>query len=122
MTSDGEVATQPLACGTVPEGALVGTPVSSGVAEGLARVIRDPSSALLEKGEILVGPYCDPGWTPLFLNAAGMVTEVGGMMTHGSLVARIRDPGRRLGRRCHDAHPHRAAHPGGTRGIVEILG
>jgi pyruvate,water dikinase len=88
MTSDGEVATRRLQRADVPEGALVGTPVSSGIAEGLAKVVGDPASGLLEKGEILVGPYCDPGWTPLFLNAAGMVMEVGGTMTHGSLVAR----------------------------------
>ncbi|AFK20354.1 phosphoenolpyruvate protein kinase [Haloferax mediterranei ATCC 33500] len=70
------------------EGVLSGTPVSSGVVEGPARVIRDPSSESLEKGEILVAPTTDPGWTPLFLNAAGLVMEVGGRMTHGALVAR----------------------------------
>jgi len=58
------------------------------VAEGRARVILDPSHAVLEPGEILVAPFTDPGWTPLFVNAAGLVTEVGGMMTHGAVVAR----------------------------------
>ncbi|WP_254768445.1 PEP/pyruvate-binding domain-containing protein [Salinilacihabitans rarus] len=67
---------------------LVGTPTAGGVAEGTARVVRDPSDATIESGEILVAPHTDPGWTPLFLNAAGLVTDVGGEMTHGSLVAR----------------------------------
>jgi pyruvate,water dikinase len=58
------------------------------VAEGPARVVLDPQTATLEKGEVLVAPGTDPGWTPLFLNAAGLVTEVGGLMTHGSVVAR----------------------------------
>jgi pyruvate,water dikinase len=58
------------------------------VAEGPARVILDPQTATLEKGEVLVAPGTDPGWTPLFLNAAGLVTEVGGLMTHGSVIAR----------------------------------
>ncbi len=72
----------------VKEGTLVGTAVSAGVVEGTARVVRDPSDGSLEPGEILVAPSTDPGWTPLFLNAAGLVMEVGGRMTHGALVAR----------------------------------
>ncbi|MGH4007143.1 MAG: PEP/pyruvate-binding domain-containing protein [Pseudonocardiaceae bacterium] len=88
VTSEGEVGAQGLEHGVLPSDTLVGTPVSSGVAEGRARVVFHPNEALLEKNEILVGRYCDPGWTPLFLNAAGMVMEVGGLMTHGSLVAR----------------------------------
>ncbi|MFB6169686.1 MAG: PEP/pyruvate-binding domain-containing protein [Haloarculaceae archaeon] len=87
LTSDGEAPT----AATRPEGresTLVGTPVSSGVVEGVARIIRDPAGESLEKGEILVAPSTDPGWTPLFLNAAGLVMEVGGRMTHGALVAR----------------------------------
>jgi len=87
MTGDGEVPkgehTQ-----EVPEGALAGTPASSGVVTGIARVIRDPMTEVLQKGEILVAPFTDPGWTPLFINAAGLVMEVGGLMTHGSVVAR----------------------------------
>lgn len=67
---------------------LVGTPVSPGVVEGLVRVVRDPHAARLEPGEILVCPGTDPAWTPLFLSAGGLVTEVGGLMTHGSVVAR----------------------------------
>jgi phosphohistidine swiveling domain-containing protein len=75
-----------------PDGAtadrLVGTPVSPGVAEGRVRVVLDPHNAGLEPGEIMVCPATDPGWTPLFLTAAGLVMEMGGMMTHGSVVAR----------------------------------
>lgn len=68
--------------------ALLGDGVSPGVAEGLARVISDPRTERLEPGEILVCVGTDPGWTPLFLAAGGLVTEVGGMITHGSVVAR----------------------------------
>ncbi len=67
---------------------LLGDGVSPGVAEGLARVISDPRTERLEPGEILVCVGTDPGWTPLFLAAGGLVTEVGGMITHGSVVAR----------------------------------
>ncbi len=70
------------------EGDLTGSPVSPGVVEGLVRVVRSPSGAGLQAGEIMVCPGTDPAWTPLFLTAAGLVTEVGGMMTHGSVVAR----------------------------------
>jgi rifampicin phosphotransferase len=65
-----------------------GTPVSAGVVEGKVRVVHDPHGARLEPGEILVCPGTDPAWTPLFLSAGGLVTEVGGLMTHGSVVAR----------------------------------
>ncbi|WOP19441.1 PEP/pyruvate-binding domain-containing protein [Raineyella sp. LH-20] len=67
---------------------IIGSPVSPGVVEGRVRVVFDPATAHLEPGEILVCPGTDPAWTPLFLPAAGLVTEVGGMMTHGSVVAR----------------------------------
>lgn len=72
----------------IPEGALAGIPVSSGVIEGIAKVITDPSKAVLNKGEILVAPFTDPEWTPLFINAAGLIMEVGGVLTHGTVVAR----------------------------------
>lgn len=55
---------------------------------GVARVIRDPHGARLEPGEILVAPSTDPGWTPLFLTAGGLVMEMGGMISHGAVVAR----------------------------------
>ncbi len=76
---------------TLPVGAgerLEGTPVSPGVVEGSVRIVRDPHDACLEPGEILVCSGTDPAWTPLFLSAGGLVTEVGGLMTHGSVVAR----------------------------------
>ncbi len=72
----------------LPEGALGGTAASAGIIEGRVRVVLDPANAQLEPGEILVAPYTDPGWTPLFLHAGGLVMEVGGLMTHGSVVAR----------------------------------
>ena len=56
--------------------------------EGRVRVVFDPVQAGLLPGEILVCPGTDPSWTPLFLTAAGLVMEVGGMMTHGAVVAR----------------------------------
>jgi pyruvate,water dikinase len=88
ITSDGEVVTAVLDRGNAPDGALVGSAVSAGVVEGVARVVVDPDTAVLEPGDILVAPFTDPGWTPLFVSAAGLVTEVGGRMTHGSVVAR----------------------------------
>ncbi|GAC1358263.1 MAG: hypothetical protein NVSMB42_17390 [Herpetosiphon sp.] len=66
----------------------MGSAVSAGVVEGIARVVLDPHTQRLNEGEILVAPFTDPGWTPLFLNAAGLVMEVGGLLTHGSVVAR----------------------------------
>ena len=68
--------------------ALRGTPASPGRVTAPARVIRDPHAAQLAHGEILVALSTDPGWTPLFLTAGGLVMEIGGMMTHGSIVAR----------------------------------
>ena len=67
---------------------LTGSPVSPGSSEGKVRVVLDPRQAHLESGEILVCPGTDPSWTPLFLSAAGLVMETGGMMTHGAVVAR----------------------------------
>ncbi|MGB5049213.1 MAG: PEP-utilizing enzyme, partial [Caldilineaceae bacterium] len=74
--------------GEAVEGVLRGSPVSAGVVEGNVRVIFDPYTAHLLPGEILVCPGTDPAWTPLFLSAGGLVMEVGGLMTHGSVVAR----------------------------------
>ncbi len=87
MTSEGEIsAARPRA--QAPPGALAGTAVSAGVVAGRARVVLSLENAALAKGDILVAPYTDPGWTPLFPLAAGLVTEVGGLMTHGAVVAR----------------------------------
>ncbi|MCA1182016.1 phosphoenolpyruvate synthase [Bacillus licheniformis] len=88
MTSEGEIITGKLRNEKSPEGALTGTPVSAGIIEGTARVAKSPEDAKLNQGDILVAPYTDPGWTPLFTSAVGLITEVGGMMTHGSVVAR----------------------------------
>ena len=87
ITSDGEIPTA-AERGDLPAGALPGTPASAGVVEGVARVVTDPAREVLHAGEILVAPFTDPGWTPLFVHAVGVVTEVGGMMTHGAVVAR----------------------------------
>lgn len=67
---------------------LCGSPVSAGVAEGRVRVVLDPHQTTLLPGEIMVCPATDPAWTPLFLLASGLVMEVGGLFTHGSVVAR----------------------------------
>ena len=90
LLSDGTepeaVSTQ--AAGPAVEGQLVGTPASSGTVTGIARVVLDPVGAHLEPGEILVAPSTDPGWTPLFLTAGGLVMEMGGANSHGAVVAR----------------------------------
>ena len=70
------------------EGAVAGTPVSSGVARGRIKILHSPGEKPLLKGEILVARGTDPGWTPLFVNAAGVILEVGGLLQHGALVAR----------------------------------
>src|SRR6266487_4103380 len=88
LTSDGEVITGAYRRDDVPTGALVGLPVSAGVIEGRARVILDLAQADLEAGDILVTAYTDPSWTPLFVAITGLVTEVGGLMTHGAVIAR----------------------------------
>jgi pyruvate,water dikinase len=88
LTSEGEAVAGAYRRGDVPAGALVGLPVSAGTVEGRARVILDISKASLEPGDILVTTYTDPSWTPLFIASAGLVTEVGGLMTHGSVIAR----------------------------------
>lgn len=73
---------------TAAPGTLAGSPASAGTATGAARVILDPVGAHLEPGEILVAPSTDPGWTPLFLTAGGLVMEMGGPNSHGAVVAR----------------------------------
>ena len=88
LTSDGEVITGAYRRDDVPAGALVGLPVSAGIVEGRARVILDMAQADLEPGDILVTAYTDPSWTPLFVAITGLVTEVGGLMTHGAVIAR----------------------------------
>jgi len=124
LTSDGEAIAGAYRRADVPAGALTGLPVSAGTVEGRARVILDMAGADLEAGDILVTAYTDPSWTPAFVAIKGLVTEVGGLMTHGAVIAReyglpavvgvehatrlIRD-GQRI--RVH-----------GTDGYIEILG
>ena len=88
LTSDGEAIAGAYRRADVPAGALVGLPVSAGIVEGRARVILDMAQADLEAGDILVTAYTDPSWSPLFVAITGLVTEVGGLMTHGAVIAR----------------------------------
>jgi len=88
ITSDGEIITGKYKRENLPAGAIVGLAVSSGVIEGRARVILNMQDADLEDGDILVTSFTDPSWTPLFLSIKGLVTEVGGLMTHGAVIAR----------------------------------
>ena len=122
MTSEGEIPQRPVPK-DLPEGALSGLGASAGAVEGIAHVVLDPSTEVLHAGEILVAPYTDPGWTPLFVHAAGLVCDVGGMMTHGSVVAReygipavvgVGDGTKRL-------RTGQRLRVDGSRGIVEVL-
>jgi phosphoenolpyruvate synthase/pyruvate phosphate dikinase len=88
LTSDGEAVAGAYRRDDLPTGALVGLPVSAGTVEGRARVILDMAEADLEPGDILVTAYTDPSWTPAFVAIKGLVTEVGGLMTHGAVIAR----------------------------------
>ncbi|MGV3270276.1 phosphoenolpyruvate synthase [Bacillus sp. CIS52] len=88
ITSDGEIVTGEYKRENLPAGAIAGLPVSSGVIEGRARVILNMEDANLEEGDILVTSFTDPSWTPLFVSIKGLVTEVGGLMTHGAVIAR----------------------------------
>jgi rifampicin phosphotransferase len=88
LTSDGEVIAGSYRRDDLPVGALVGLPVSAGAAEGRARVILDMAQADLEPGDILITTYTDPSWTPLFVAIKALVTEVGGLMSHGAVIAR----------------------------------
>lgn len=88
MTSEGEVLSGEYNTDNIPKGALVGVPVSSGLIEGRARVVLRLEDAKIEDGDILVTAFTDPSWTPLFVSIKGLVTEVGGMITHGAIVAR----------------------------------
>ena len=88
LTSEGEVVAGSYRRTNAPAGALVGLPVSAGTIEGRARVIVDIEQADLQAGDILVTEFTDPSWSPLFVTVAGLVTEVGGLMTHGAVIAR----------------------------------
>jgi pyruvate,water dikinase len=88
ITSDGEIINGKYERENLPAGAIVGLPVSSGVVEGQARVILNMDDADLGSDDILVTSFTDPSWTPLFVSIKGLVTEVGGLMTHGAVIAR----------------------------------
>jgi pyruvate,water dikinase len=88
LTSDGEAIAGAYRRDGVPAGALIGLPVSAGTVEGRARVILDMAKADLQAGDILVTAFTDPSWSPLFVAVTGLVTEVGGLMTHGAVIAR----------------------------------
>lgn len=88
ITSDGEIIAGKYNSENLPSPALPGLAVSSGVAEGRARVILKLEDANLEEGDILVTTFTDPGWTSLFVSIKALVTEVGGLMTHGAVIAR----------------------------------
>jgi pyruvate,water dikinase len=123
LTSDGEVVAGTYRRVDVPAGALVGLAVSAGTVEGRARVILDMAEADLEAGDILVTAYTDPSWTPVFVAIIGLVTEVGGLMTHGAVIAREYglpavvgvENATRLIRDCQRIRVN------GTHGYVEIL-
>jgi pyruvate,water dikinase len=123
FTSDGEVVAGTYRRDDVPAGALVGLAVSAGTIEGRARVIHDMTEADLEPGDILVTAYTDPSWTPVFVAITGLVTEVGGLMTHGAVIAREYGLPAVVGvvhatRRIRDRQRIRV---NGTDGYVEIL-
>ncbi|HXQ39238.1 MAG TPA: PEP/pyruvate-binding domain-containing protein, partial [Anaerolineales bacterium] len=88
LVSDGRAFYEGLGAETDSDDVITGSPVSPGVVEGNVHIVFDPHKSQLAPGEILVCPGTDPAWTPLFMAAGGLVTEVGGMMTHGSVVAR----------------------------------
>jgi rifampicin phosphotransferase len=121
LLSTGEVFYQGVSRGGTND--LVGDGVSPGTVEGKVRVVHDPRGVRLEPGEILVCPATDPGWTPLFLSAGGLVMELGGMMTHGSVVAREYGIPAVVG--VHEATKHlktgQRVHVDGTQGTVTIL-
>jgi pyruvate,water dikinase len=123
LTSEGEAVAGSYRRDDLPPGALVGLPVSAGTVEGRARVVLDMAEADIEAGDILVTAYTDPSWTPLFVATGGLVTEVGGLMTHGAVIAReyglpavvgVEDA-TRLIRDGQRIHVH------GTEGYIEIL-
>lgn len=124
LTSDGEALSGSYRREDAPEGALPGLPVSTGIVEGRARVVLDLASADVDAGDILVTTYTDPSWSPVFVRIAGLVTEVGGLMTHGAVVAREYGLPAVVG----VTHATRLIRDGqrirvnGTTGSVELLG
>lgn len=124
ITSEGEIISGEYAVGSIPKGALVGIPVSSGVIEGRARVVTSMDEAKMEEGDILVTVFTDPSWSPLFVSVKGVVMEIGGVMTHGAVIAReYRLPAvvgvENATKRIRDGQMIRV---NGTEGYIEILG
>ncbi|WP_425803199.1 phosphoenolpyruvate synthase [Desulfitobacterium sp. Sab5] len=123
ITSDGEIIAGEYKREDLPAEAIAGLSVSSGVIEGRARVILNMEDADLEEGDILVTSFTDPSWTPLFVSIRGLVTEVGGLMTHGAVIAREYGLPAVIGvenatKRIKDGQRIRVH---GTEGYVEIL-
>lgn len=123
LTSDGEIITGEYKRENLPADAIMGLPVSSGVIEGRARVIFNIEDADLEDGDILVTPYTDPSWTPLFVSIKGLVTEVGGLMTHGAVIAREYGLPAIVGveKATHRIKDGQRIRVHGTEGYIEIL-
>ena len=69
-------------------GEISGMAVSPGMVTGRVKVLRDPHQKFIEKGDVLVAYTTDPGWTPLFVNAAAVLLEIGGVLQHGAVIAR----------------------------------
>jgi pyruvate,water dikinase len=88
VLSDGTEPEATAAAATMPSGALLGTPASAGTVTATAAIVLEPGRAVFEPGAVLVCPSTDPGWTPLFLTAGGLVMEMGGANSHGAVVAR----------------------------------
>ncbi|MFL1376311.1 PEP/pyruvate-binding domain-containing protein [Nocardiopsis protaetiae] len=88
LLSDGTDVEALLPARTSGGPALTGAGAAPGRVTARARLVRDPAKASVEPGEILIAPTTDPGWTPLFLTAGGLVTETGAVMAHGPTVAR----------------------------------
>jgi rifampicin phosphotransferase len=88
LTSEGERLGGAYRRADAPAGALMGLAVSTGTVEGRARVVLDLADAAFETGDILVTAFTDPSWSPAFVAVEGLVTEVGGLMTHGAVIAR----------------------------------
>ena len=88
LTSEGEALDGAYRRDGIPAGALPGLAVSAGVVEGRARVVLDIADADVAPGDILVTVATDPSWSPAFVAISGVVTEVGGLMTHGAVIAR----------------------------------
>src|SRR5690606_32489813 len=123
ITSDGEILSGAYRRDALPAGALVGLAVSAGLVEGRARVIHDRSRADVAPRAILFTASTDPSWTPLFVQIRGLVTEVGGLMTHGAVIAREYGLPAVVGvehatRRIRDGQRIRVH---GTEGYVELL-